>query len=150
MNEKTYTLRMLKADDLFSVLRIINKIGLNELKKCFDGETVRKAMADAGKEQESDLAAAVGMQIMLDVASLVVERLPECRKELYQFLASLSGMKEQEIADLPMGTFAGMVMDVLQKDEFADFFSQVSDLAVLPKVRLQWESDDVAHPQSST
>lgn len=125
MSEKTYTLRMLKADDLFSVLRIINKIGLNELKKCFDGETVRKAMADAGKEQESDLAAAVGMQIMLDVASLVVERLPECRKELYQFLASLSGMKEQEIADLPMGTFAGMVMDVLQKDEFADFFTQV-------------------------
>lgn len=125
MNEKTYTLRMLKADDLFSVLRIINKIGLNELKKCFDGENVRKAMADAGKEQESDLAATVGMQIMFDVASLVVERLPECRKELYQFLASLSGMKEQEIADLPMGTFAGMVMDVLQKDEFADFFTQV-------------------------
>lgn len=125
MNEKTYTLRMLKADDLFSVLRIINKIGLNELKKCFDGEAVRKAIADAGKEQESDLAAAVGMQIMFDVASLVVERLPECRKELYQFLASVSGTTEKEIADLPMGTFAGMVMDVLQKDEFADFFTQV-------------------------
>lgn len=125
MSEKTYTLRMLKADDMFMVLRIINKIGLSELKKCFDGETVRKAIADAGKEQESDLAAAVGMQIMLDVASLVVERLPECRKELYQFLASLSGMKEQEIADLPMGTFAGMVMDVLHKDEFSDFFTQV-------------------------
>lgn len=125
MSEKAYTLRMLKADDLFSVLRIINKIGLNELKKCFDGEAVRKAITDADKEQESDLAAAVGMQIMFDVASLVVERLPECRKELYQFLASISGMKEQEIADLPMGTFAGMVMDVLQKDEFADFFTQV-------------------------
>lgn len=128
MEEKTYTLRALKADDLFMVLRIINKIGLSELKKCFDGETVRKAIADAGKEQESDLAAAVGMQIMVDVAALVVERLPECRKELYQFLASLSEMKEQEIAELPMGTFAGMVMETIQKEEFADFFTQVFKL----------------------
>lgn len=128
MEEKTYTLRALKADDLFMVLRIINKIGLSELKKCFDGETVRKAIADAGKEQESDLASAVGMQIMVDVAALVVERLPECRTELYQFLASLSGMKEKEIADLPMGTFAGIVMETIQKEEFADFFTQVFKL----------------------
>lgn len=128
MEEKTYTLRALKADDLFMVLRIINKIGLSELKKCFDGETVRKAIADAGKEQESDLAAAVGMQIMVDVAALVVGRLPECRTELYQFLASLSGMKEKEIADLPIGTFAGMVMETIQKEEFADFFTQVFKL----------------------
>lgn len=129
MEEKTYTLRALKADDLFMGLRIINKIGLSELKKCFDGETVRKAIADAGKEQESDLAAAVGMQIMVDVAALVVGRLPECRTELYQFLASLSGMKEKEIADLPMGTFAGMVMETIQKEEFADFFTQVFKLS---------------------
>ena len=128
MEEKTYTLRALKADDLFMVLRIINKIGLSELKKCFDGETVRKAIADAGKEQESDLAAAVGMQIMVDVAALVVERLPECRTEIYQFLAALSGMKEKEIAELPMGTFTGMMMETIQKEEFADFFTQVFKL----------------------
>ena len=129
MEEKTYTLRELKADDLFMVLRIINKIGFSELKKCFDGEIVRKAIADAGKEQADnqaeDIVAAVGMQIMVDVAALVVERLPECRTELYQFLAALSGMKEKEIAELPMGTFAGMVMETIQKEEFADFFTQV-------------------------
>lgn len=128
MEEKTYTLRALNADDLFMVLRIINKIGLSELKKCFDGETVRKAIADAGKEQESDLAAAVGMQIMVDVAALVVERLPECRTEIYQFLAALSGMKEKEIAELPMGAFTGMMMETIQKEEFADFFTQVFKL----------------------
>jgi hypothetical protein len=128
MEEKTYTLRALKADDLFMVLRIINKIGLSELKKCFDGETVRKAIADAGKEQESDLAAAVGMQIMVDVAALVLERLPECRTEIYQFLAALSGMKEKEIAELPMGAFTGMMMETIQKEEFADFFTQVFKL----------------------
>lgn len=128
MEEKTYTLRALKADDLFMVLRIINKIGLSELKKCFDGEAVRKAIADAGKEQESDLAAAVGMQIMVDVAALVVERLPECRTEIYQFLAALSGMKEKEIAELPMGAFTGMMMETIQKEEFADFFTQVFKL----------------------
>lgn len=128
MENKGYTLRTLKADDLFLMLKIINKIGLNELKKCFEGDGIRKAIADAGKEQADDVAATVGMQIMVDVAALAVERLPECRTELYQFLASLSGMKEKEIAELPMGTFAGMIMEVIQKEEFADFFTQIFGL----------------------
>lgn len=123
METMEYTLRPLKADDLFTMLRILYKIGLDELRKCFDGEEVRKAIA-AGKDEDS-AAAAAGMQIMTDVASLVAERLPECRTEIYQFLASLSGLKEKEIAELPMATFAGMLMDTLRKEEFADFFTQL-------------------------
>lgn len=124
METMEYTLRPLKADDLFTMLRILHKIGLDELRKCFDGEEVRKAITAAGKDEDS-AAAAAGMQIMTGVASLVAERLPECRMEIYQFLASLSGMKEKEIAELPMTTFAGMLMDTLRKEEFADFFTQV-------------------------
>ena len=83
METMEYTLRPLKADDLFTMLRILHKIGLDELRKCFDGEEVRKAIAAAGKDEDS-AAAAAGMQIMTDVASLVAERLPECRTEIYQ------------------------------------------------------------------
>ena len=124
METMEYTLRPLKADDLFTMLRILHKIGLEELRKCFDGEEVRQAITADGKDEDS-AAAAAGMQIMTGVASLVAERLPECRMELYQFLASLSGMKEKEIAELPMATFAGMLMDTLRKEEFADFFTQL-------------------------
>ena len=124
METMEYTLRPLKADDLFTMLRILHKIGLDELRKCFDGEEVRKAITASGKDEDS-AAAAAGMQIMTGVASLVAERLPECRMEIYQFLASLSGMKEKEIAELPMATFAGMLMDTLRKEEFSDFFTQL-------------------------
>ena len=33
--EKTYTMRSLNANDLFAMMRIINKIGINEVKKMF-------------------------------------------------------------------------------------------------------------------
>ena len=58
METMEYTLRPLKADDLFTMLRILHKIGLEELRKCFDGEEVRKAITADGKDEDSAAAAA--------------------------------------------------------------------------------------------
>lgn len=124
MDEKKYTLRDLRADDLFALLRIINKIGLKDVKECFNSVEVRQAISET-KGDDDALASAIGIQIMLDVAALLVAKLPDCEKELYDFLSTLSGMKANEIAALPMTEFYDMVMEVFRKDEFKDFFQRV-------------------------
>ena len=119
--EKNYTLRELKADDIFLVVKIINKIGVKELKGCFSSPEVRTAISGAANGKEVDMSA-VGMTVMMEIAGVVLEHLPECKNDIYALLAALSGKTKEEIADLNSGTFVKMVMDVIRKDEFKDFF----------------------------
>lgn len=123
--EKSYTLRDLTADDIFPVLRILNKIGVNDVKKCFAAQEVRTAITDAAAGKDTDVSA-VGVTVMLEIASLLIEHIPDCRDELYGFLASLSGKKKEDVAALPMLTFVRMIRDVVRKDEFRDFFGALT------------------------
>lgn len=122
--EKTYTARGLMADDIFLCVRIINKIGFKDLKVCFSTPEVRTAIASAASGKETDLSG-VGMTVMLEIAGLILEHLPDCKNEIYALLASLYGLKQEEVAKLPSGTFTKMVMEVIRKDEFRDFFQDV-------------------------
>ena len=125
--EKNYTLRSLKADDIFLAVRVINKIGIKGLKDCFNTPEVMKAITGAEKEQDADVSA-VGMTVMLEIAGLILEHVPDCRNEIYALLSALSGMTQAEIAELPSGVFIQMVMDVIKKEEFRDFFQGVFGL----------------------
>ena len=80
---KEYTLRALQSDDLFLMLKVINKIGIKEIKKCFESETVVKAitaMTDGKKVKDT---AAVGMTVMLEIFDVLARNLPACREELF-------------------------------------------------------------------
>lgn len=124
MENKRYELRDLKADDLFAMLKIINKIGLKEAKECFNSIEIKQAIsADDGKDEA--FVSAVGMHVMFEVANLIVSRLPECKDELYTFLSSLSGMKAKEIADMSMVDFYDMIMEVVKHPNFKDFFQRL-------------------------
>lgn len=61
----------------------------------------------------------------MELIALLVDHLPDCDGEIYAFLAGLSGRKAEEIAKLPMSTFAGMIADVFKDEGFADFFSRL-------------------------
>ena len=125
MDNKVYELRVLKADDLFVMLKIINKIGLQEVRECFNSVEVKQALSNSANGKDEAFVSAVGMRIMFDVASLIVAKLPDCKTDLYAFLASLSGMKEKEIAELSMVTFYDILIDVFKKEEFKDFFQRL-------------------------
>lgn len=122
--EKAYELRALKADDLFAMLKIINKIGVKEAKECFNTIEIKQALTASNGKDEA-FVSAVGMQVMFEVANLIVSRLPDCKEELYGFLSSLSGMKAKEIADMAMADFYDMIMDVVKHPNFKDFFQRV-------------------------
>ena len=128
-NTKAYELRSLTADDIFPMFQIISKIGIKEFKSCFDAPEVKKAIGaiTAGGEGNTDLNA-VGLVVALDMATILVANLPKAKDDIYQLLAQLSGKNKKDIASLPMATFMQMIVDVVRKEEFADFFQVVSTL----------------------
>jgi hypothetical protein len=127
MNEektKAYELRDLTADDMFPMFQIISKIGIREFKSCFESDHVKKLVAEmtSGKASEDELKAKVGVTVAFEIASIVLSNLASCKDDIYLLLSQLSGMGTKEIAKLPMVTFVEMVIDVIKKKEFADFF----------------------------
>ena len=117
--EKPYTLRALEAKDVFIVSKIISQIGLKEFKEAFD----LKLLSGDEKSVET-----VGMSVFFDMSQVLLGNLPKCENDIYTFLSSLSGMEKKEVEALPMNTFIEMVIDVVRKEEFADFFKLVSKL----------------------
>ena len=131
MNEektKAYELRNLTADDMFPMFQIISKIGVKEFKTCFESPDVKKAIEAAASGKDQDSLTAVGMTIAFDLAGVIVSNLASCKNDIYLLLSQLSGMTTKEIASLPMVTFVEMIMDVVKKEEFKDFFQAVSKL----------------------
>lgn len=130
MSEATYTLRSLQGADIFPMSAIIKKIGVKEFKNAFQDEEIKGLVQSINNGDMSKDAAAnqAGMTVILNIVDVVLSNLPRAEKDIYKFLASLSGMKPNEVAALPMATFTGMVIDVIQKDEFKDFIKVVSRL----------------------
>ena len=127
-NTKAYELRSLTADDIFPMFQIISKIGIKEFKSCFEAPDVKKAIGVINAGGDSKDLNAVGLVVALDMATILVSNLPKAKDDIYQLLSQLSGMGKKDIASLPMATFTQMIIDVVRKEEFADFFQVVSTL----------------------
>lgn len=130
MENTAYTLRGLNADDLFDVVQIVKKLGVKEVKSCFAAADMQRIIAsmEETENENLDLIATVGLSVVMDVATLVIEHLNDCKQDLYRLLASLSGMQEADIAALPAGTFFKMIVDVIKHPSFNDFFQQLVGL----------------------
>ena len=121
-----FELRGLKADDMFLMFGILSKIGFNDLKETLNPEKL-KEMTSAMKKGE-DASTFLGFNIVFNAVEIIMKNLPSCKTEIYSLLASLSGMTAKNIADLDMVTFTEMIIAVVQKEEFKDFFKAVAKL----------------------
>lgn len=128
--EKTYTLRDMTAEDVFPVFKIISCIGMKEVKNCFEDDEVKAAMKAmiGDTEGENPDVTAVGITVAVNIADVLFNNLPKCKDHIYHLLANLSGMNKNEIAALPMATFMNMVVDIIMKEEFKDFFQAAARL----------------------
>lgn len=126
---KAFELRDLTAEDIFPMFQIISKIGVREFKSCFESETVRKAIEEMGSSAEDQKNLnAVGLSVAVDMAGVILSNVHKCKDDIYQLLAQLSGMQKKDIAALPMQVFIEMIIAVVRKDEFKDFFKGVTKL----------------------
>lgn len=128
---KPYEFRRLKSDDVFPMFKLLSKIGINEFKNAIDPTEILKItkafQSEDGESKDSAFEAA-GFTIILDVANVILEKIPTCKKEIYSLLADVSGMTEKEIADLDFVIFTEMIIDFVKKEEFKDFIEVVSRL----------------------
>ena len=140
VREKPYQLRELCAEDMFPMLTIIKKIGIKEFKDCFKKETIEnlvevfmngaKEKAEEGEGAQDNTLVVAGISVLpsvLDVVDVLLNNIPKCEHDLYKFLASISNLKVEEIKKLKMSDFVGMIVDVVKKEEFKDFFKVVSE-----------------------
>ena len=121
-----FTLRPLETKDIFSLVKIISKFGINEIKTCIKA---RSFVGMAGKENYRS----AGIAVAFDIFEIAAQKLPECEKEICAFLGSLSGKTAEEISKQPPVITMRMIKAVVKKDDFADFFTGVSELFAVTK-----------------
>ena len=135
-----YEMRSLQASDIFSVVKILNGIGLNNVKEAINIEEIneiRKTMTEDNSEDDSEnnsednsekVYSQVGVKVVMSIATVILENLPKVENDLYTFIGSVIGVKAKDVAKMDMGDFMDVLISIIQKEEFKDFFSRASKL----------------------
>lgn len=116
-NEKSYELRSLTASDMGSICKILTAIGVRRFKECFNIDDLKEKNVEA-----------VGMGVVFDIAGIIIENIPKAEKEIQEFLSSLTGMKVADIQKMSFAEYGELIIDVVSKPDFKDFFSHVMKL----------------------
>lgn len=125
------TMRPLMADDIFQVLALIEKLDLvDTLKDLFKGELRDKIISnykndgknknDKKEKSEQLINESVGFDIMVELGGLAVRRIPMAKQEINDLLASLTGKTAEEIGQLPIATYIGLVKDFFTHNDFKE------------------------------
>ena len=123
-----YEMRKLQATDIFSVVKILNGIGIKHVKEAINIDelnNIRKGLTD---DNADAVTSQVGFNVIMSLVTVIIENLPKVETDLYNFIGSVIGMKPKEVAKMDMGEFMEVLIDIIQKDEFKDFFKRASKL----------------------
>ena len=116
-NGKSYVLRNLVATDMGAICKILTAIGVRKFKECFNVQDLKEKNVEA-----------IGFSVIFDIAGIVIENIPKAEKEIQEFLASMTGMKVSDIQKLPFADYGEMIIEVVMKEDFQDFFKRVMKL----------------------
>lgn len=123
--EKPYKLRELQAKDLFLLTRVISSLGIKKLADVFTSKVDISAVAKDDMSNE-DVVREVGYGTIIEIVGVVLDNLPSCQDDLFKFLAAISNLSEKKVSELPLGDFVDMIFEVVQKEEFRDFFTRAA------------------------
>jgi len=106
--------------------RLVGKIGVAQFLAGLDKDMVEKISAIRdGKDLLKDVSVA---SASVQIINIVLQNAGRIRPELYELLGSAAGMTEAEIKDLPASRFVELLDAFVSRDDFWDFFTQVSRL----------------------
>lgn len=126
---RPYTFRRLNATDLFPMIKIISKIGLDELSQVFDGDSIKDLIGQTKNIKSGDAeekSYVVGIGVAMKLVNKIIEHIPRCEQDIYSLLSRVSGMSVEEIQNLGVDVFMMMILDFVMKEEFKDFFKAAS------------------------
>lgn len=123
-----YKLRKLKATDAFLIIKLINKFGIMEFKKCFNANEIAKLAENKEGLSKEELTEKVGFNIILSCCAVIFENIGKCENEVFEFLSAVSNLNRKQVECLSLAELAQMIIEIFQKDEFKDFYKVVSGL----------------------
>ena len=123
-----YNMRNLQATDIFSVVKILNGIGLKNIKESIDFEEINKIRKGMTEDNADAVTSQVGVNVVMSIATVILENLPNVESDLYNFIGSVIDMKAKDVAKMDMGDFMDVLISIIQKEEFKDFFKRASKL----------------------
>lgn len=129
-------LRELKGKDLFPVLTILGKLDVkDDFVKLFKGEDQpkkqpadkkKKAPTKAEKEELEKQIEERGILIVADLVQRVLLNIEKVEDDINRLLARLGGVSKEEIDDLSLDEYAGLLKSFFTKPELKDFFRQLA------------------------
>lgn len=127
VNEKPYTLKKLTTEHIFPMFKLMNKIGLKDMK---DNENVKNIIfmfTDAKSRKALD-PSKLGLDIFLELACIITDSIPKCEAELYGLLSMTSDLSVEQIKKQSPAVTFEMIVDFVKKEEFGDFFKVATKL----------------------
>ena len=117
-----YTMRNLQATDIFSVVKILNGIGLNNVKEAINFEEINNIRKGLTEDNANAITSQVGVNVVMSIATVIIENLPKVENDLYTFIGSVIGVKTKDVAKMDIVEFMEVLIAIIQKEEFKDFF----------------------------
>ena len=121
-------LRRLQATDLFSMVKILNGIGLKNFKDVIDTDKIKEMRKSINDDNAEQVVSDIGMNVVMSVLSVILENLPSVETDLYNFVGSVANMKAKDVAKMDIGDFMDLLISIEKKEEFKDFFKRASKL----------------------
>lgn len=121
-------MRNLKSTDIFPMVGILNKIGFSEIRDIITPEKLTGLLSDDKDQEDSvDLSTILGFNLIFEIATIILKNLTKCKDDLYSFLSDVSGFSIEDLENQTPAEFLQLIIDVLKKPEFGDFFKVVSN-----------------------
>ena len=123
-----YKMRKLQATDIFSVVKILNGIGFKNIREAINIDEINKIRKRMTEDNADAVTSQVGVNVVMSIATVILENLPNVESDLYNFIGSVIDMKSKDVAKMDMGEFMDILITIIQKEEFKDFFKRASKL----------------------
>ena len=123
-----YNMRNLQATDIFSVVKILNGIGLKNIKEAINLDEINNLRKGMTEDNADVITSQVGINVVMSIATIILENLPNVESDLYNFIGSVIDMKAKDVAKMDMGDFMDLLITIIQKEEFKYFFKRASKL----------------------
>ena len=123
-----YEMRKLQATDLFSVVKILHGIGLKNIREAINIDEINAVRKGMTKDNSEVITSQIGLNVVMSIATVILENLPKIENDLYNFIGSVIDMKPKDVAKMDMGDFMDVLITIIQKEEFKDFFKRASKL----------------------
>lgn len=121
-------MRKLQATDLFSVVKILNGIGLKNIREAINIDEINDVRKGMTKDNSEVITSQIGLNVVMSIATVILENLPKIENDLYNFIGSVIDVKPKDVAKMDMGDFMDVLITIIQKEEFKDFFKRASKL----------------------